>query len=124
MESDVAEMTIIVEFETHAGREEQFLALLRDHALRTRQEEAGCLRFDIVRPLGEDRAPIANRILLCEIYADGPALAAHERNPRLPGFRAATAPLLKSRRLVLGRSIDVRTQDGLTPEELNASNDR
>ena len=117
-------MIIIVEFETHEGSEEQFLALLGDHALRTRQEEAGCLRFDIVRPLGEGRAPLANRILLCEIYADEPSLAAHERNPRLAAFRAATAPFLKSRRLVLGRSLDRRARDGLTPEELNASNDR
>ena len=117
-------MTIIVEFETHEGCEEQFLALLTDHALRTLQEEAGCLRFDIVRPLGDDRAPIANCILLCEIYADEPALAAHERSPRLPAFRTATAPFLKSRRLVLGRALGRRARDGLPPEELNASNDR
>lgn len=119
----MAEMTIIVEFETHEGREEQFLALLRDHALRTREEEKGCRRFDILKPLGEDHAPIANRVLLCETYADQAAVAAHERNPRLPRFRAATAPLLKSRRLMLGRVLDPRTRDGLTPEELNASND-
>ncbi len=124
METEVAEMTIIVEFETQEGRKEQFLALLRDHALQTRQEEAGCLRFDMIEPLGENRAPIVNRILLCEIYADEAALAAHERNPRLPEFRAATTPLLKSRRLILGRALEPRIQEGLTPEQLNASNDR
>lgn len=117
-------MTVIVEFETHEGREEQFISLLRDHALRTRQEEPGCLRFDMIEPLGENRAPILNRILLCEVYADEAALAAHERNPRLPKFRAATAPLLKSRRLILGRALEPRIQVGLTPEQLNASNDR
>ena len=49
---------------------------------------------------------------------------AHERNPRLPAFREAAAPLLKSRKLVLGRALDHRTQEGLTPDQLNASNDR
>ena len=120
----MAQMTIIVEFETHDGSEEQFLSLLRDHALRTRQEEPGCLRFDIFRPLGEDRAPIANRILLSELYADEAALAAHQRNPRLPRFRAAAAALLKSRRLMLGKALDAPNQEGLTPDQLNASNDR
>ena len=117
-------MSIIVEFEIHDGCGDQFLSLLRDHALRTRQEEAGCLRFDIIEPLDAVRSPIANRFLLCEIYADEPAVAAHERNPRLPAFREATAPLLKSRKLVLGRALDHRTQEGLTPDQLNASNDR
>lgn len=123
-ENDVAQMTIIVEFETHDGREEQFLVLLRDHALRTRQEESGCLCFDVIKPLGDDRAPLPNRIVLNEVYADEAAVAAHERNPRLPDFRAATAPLLKSRRLILGKVLDGLTQEGLTPDELNASNDR
>jgi autoinducer 2-degrading protein len=120
----VTQMTIIVEFETHDGREEQFLALLRDHALRTRHEEAGCLRFDVIKPLGEDRATVPNRIVLNEVYADEAAVAAHERNPRLPEFRAATAPLLKSRRLMLGKVLDGFAQAGLTPDQLNASNDR
>jgi quinol monooxygenase YgiN len=117
-------MTVIVEFETHDGREAQFLSLLRDHAQLTRQEEPGCLRFDIVKPLDESRTPIPNRLLLYELYADPAALAAHRRNPRLPDFRAAAGPLLKSRRDIVGVAIDTPPQEGLTPDQLNASNDR
>jgi quinol monooxygenase YgiN len=38
--------------ETHAGRDEDFLALLSDFAHRVRAEEAGCTSYVITRPLG------------------------------------------------------------------------
>lgn len=117
-------MTVIVEFETNEGCEEQFTALIRDHASRTRQEEPGCLRFEVIKPVEADGRPLRNRIMVNELYADEAALAAHERNPRLPEFRATIAPLLKSRRLILARAVDGRARDGLTPDELNASNDK
>ena len=118
-------MNVIVEYEIHEGAEGQFLSLLRDHALLTRQQEPGCLRFDIVRPIDEaTREPIPGRLVLHEVYADDAALAAHMATPRLAGFRAATAPLVKSRRFILGVPADPSPQDGLTTDELNASNDR
>ncbi len=116
------EMTIIVEFETHEGREEQLTALIRNHALLTLEEEPGCLRFEVIKPVEPDGTPIPNRVMVNELYADQAAVAAHDRNPRLPELRAATGPLLKSRRLILARAIDAG-QESLTPDQLNASND-
>ena len=118
------EMTIIVEFETLDGREAEFTALMRDHARRTLHEEPGCLRFEVIRPVEPDGTPIPNRLVVNELYSDETALAAHEQNARMPRLRAATAPLLKSRRLILAKALDEAVDDaGLAPDELNASND-
>ena len=118
------EMTIIVEFETLDGREAEFTALMREHARRTLHEEPGCLRFEVVKPVEPDGTPIPNRLVVNELYADAAALSAHENNPRLAKLRAATGPLLKSRRLIMARALDEEIEEtGLSPEELNASND-
>lgn len=118
----MAQLTIIVEFETHDGCADQLLALLRDHALLTLQEEVGCLRFDVVRPLGEDGGLLPDRILVDALFSSEAALAAHERDLRQSEFQAAAAPLLRSRRRLTGR-VEGPVQEGLTPDQLNASND-
>jgi quinol monooxygenase YgiN len=117
-------LTIIVEFETHEGREEEFTALIREHARKTLEEEPGCLRFEVIKPIERDGTPIPNKVMVNEVYANEAAVTAHENNPRLARVRAANAPLLKSRRLILARSLSAKTTDqGLTPQQLNASND-
>ena len=94
-------MSIIVEFETLDGREEEFLAVITEHARRTREEEPGCLRFEVLKPIEDDGTPIPNRVLVSELYADEAAVKAHRANPRMPSVGKATAPLLTSRRLIL-----------------------
>jgi quinol monooxygenase YgiN len=73
---------------------------IRDHAERTRSEEPGFLRFEVVWPVERDGTPIPNRIMVSELYADEAAVTAHERNPRMPALAAVTRPLLKSGRLI------------------------
>lgn len=120
----MAGMAIIVEFETLEGKEEEFTRLISDHARRTLAEEEGCLRFEVLKPVGPDGTPVPNRVMVNELYAGPEAVAAHEANPRLLLVRGATGPLLKSRRLMLSRVLVPAEQDGgLTPEQLNASND-
>lgn len=120
----MAEMTIIVEFETLEGAEPEFTRIMTDHARRTRAEEPGCLRYEVIKPLDEDGAAMPNRIIVNKVYADRDAIDAHNANPRLPPLRNAIEPLLKSRRLVVGRAIAERPVDeGMTPAELNAAND-
>ena len=116
-------LTIIVEFETHEGCEDEFIALIREHARKTLEEEPGCLRFEVIKPIERDGTPIANRIMVNELYANEAAVTAHENNPRLPKVRAANAPLLKSSRLILSKSLSAPAAEGLSPQELNASND-
>jgi len=117
-------MTVIVEFETVDGREEEFVTNMRDHARRTLHEEPGCLRFEVIKPVDGNGVPIANLVMVNELYDSETALEAHKNNPRMPGLSVKNAPLLKSRRLTAAMALDVEVEDeGLQPEELNASND-
>ena len=120
----MAEMTVIVEFETLEGAEPEFIRLISDHAQRTLHEEDGCLRFEVIKPVGPDGGPIPNRVMVNELYADQAALEIHNRNPRITPLQAATAPLLKSRRLIVAKSLASRPVDhGIAPADLNAAND-
>ena len=120
----LSKTTIIVEFETHDGRDAEFRALMTDHARRTRNEEPGCLSFDVVEPFEIDGTSVRNRVLLIEVYADDAAIAAHEQNPRLHAVREASKVLIKSRRrLVATRVGDEAEDEGMTPDQLNAAND-
>lgn len=117
-------MTIIVEYETLDGQEDALTALMRDHAAKTLEEEHGCLRFEVVKPIERDGTPIRNRLMISELYADEAAFSAHANNPRIPGLGAAIKPLLVSRRLIMASAIDGGAEvDALRPAELNASND-
>ncbi|MBA8902614.1 MULTISPECIES: antibiotic biosynthesis monooxygenase [unclassified Phyllobacterium] len=119
----MTELAIIVEFETHEGREEEFTALIREHARKTLDEEPGCLRFEVIKPIERDGTPIPNKVMVNELYANEAAVTAHENNPRLVKVRAANAPLLKSSRLILAKSLSAKPAEGMTTMELNASND-
>jgi autoinducer 2-degrading protein len=120
----VPQMSIIVEYEIREGQEEELTALLKDHARRTLFEEPGCLRFDVLKPVDDGGDPIADRIMVSELYVDEVAVAAHGDNPRLASLRAVIAPLIRSRRVVKANVISEPAEEaGMTPEELNASND-
>lgn len=120
----MAEMTVIVEFETLEGAEPEFIRIISDHAQRTLLEEEGCLRFEVIKPVEKDGSAIPNKVIVNELYADQAALEAHNLNPRMEPLRATTGPLLKSRRLIIAKSLAQRPVDqGIPPTELNAAND-
>lgn len=120
----MSELSVIVEFETQPGREEEFIAIISDHARRTLQEEAGCLRFEVIKPIERDGTPIPYRVMVNELYANEAALTIHENNPRMAPLRETLKPLLASRRLILSKSLVEKQEEvGLTPDQLNASND-
>jgi autoinducer 2-degrading protein len=99
--SSLPQIAIIVEFETLEGHEEAFTHLISEHARLTLQEEEGCLRFEVIKPIERDGTPIPNKVMVNELYADEPAVIRHEKNPRMPGLQAATGKLLASRRLII-----------------------
>lgn len=120
----MAEMTVIVEFETLEGAEPEFTRVITDHAQRTLAEEDGCLRFEVIKPVDKDGSPIPNKIMINELYADQAALEAHNLNPRLETLRAQFGSFVKSRRLIVARSLaDRKIDEGIPPTELNAAND-
>jgi autoinducer 2-degrading protein len=120
----VSQISIIVEYELLPGSDEDFAAMLKDHARRSLLEEDGCLRFDVLKPVGDDGAPVDGRMLVSEIYVDRAAVDVHMANPRLAALRATMAPMLKSRRLIMSTMLVDRVEEtGIAPEDLNASND-
>jgi quinol monooxygenase YgiN len=120
----LSKIALIVEYETLDGREEEFTALILDHARRTLHEEPGCLRFEVLKPADENGAPLPNKMMVSEFYADEAAFAAHGNNQRLAMVRAALGPLVKSRKLTRANVLgEPEEEAGLAPEELNASND-
>ena len=98
-------IAIIVEFETLDGKEDEFTALITEHARLTLEEEVGCLRFDVIKVIERDGTPVPNKLLVNELYADEPAVAKHEKNPRMGPLGAATQKLLANRRLILAEVI-------------------
>lgn len=120
----MSEVAIIVEFETLEGAEPEFIRIMQDHAQRTLDEEDGCLRFEVYKPIDEDGVPVPNRLLIDELYVDQAAVEAHNLNPRMSAFRLIVDPLLKSRRKIVARSLAEREpEQGIPPTELNAAND-
>ena len=118
------QMSVIVEYEIHDGREEDFTALMKDHARRTLFEEDGCLRFEVLKPVDETGAQIPGRLMVSELYTDRGAFATHMESPRLEALRTRLGPLLKSRRVLVSRLVDHQADEaGLAPDELNAAND-
>lgn len=120
------EIAIIVEFEAIDGRAADLAALLEEHARRTKEEEPGCLRFELFQQLDAEGKPIEGRFIVNELYASDQAVRAHEENPRLARVRAGVAPLLKSRRLIMARILAESRpahEEGIRPENLNAAND-
>ncbi|MBX3598006.1 MAG: antibiotic biosynthesis monooxygenase [Rhizobiaceae bacterium] len=118
------EVAVIVEFETLEGAEPEFLRVIQDHARRTLDEEDGCLRYEIYKPIDSDGSPIPNCVLVDELYADQAAVEAHTLNPRMSAFNLIIDPLLKSHRRIVARSLSEREpEEGIPPSELNAAND-
>ena len=75
---------IIVPVQIKPGFKERFIAEIVGHAGRTRTNEAGCLRFDIIQD-GND----SNRIWLYEVYRDEEALETHVSSPTLAEWHSS-----------------------------------
>lgn len=117
------QISIIVEYDIEDGRAEELASLLKEHARRTLFEEEGCLRFEVLQPVDDNGAPVPGRLMVSELYADQTAVDQHRNNPRLATLRVAIGPMLKSRRMTLSTVLYEPDDEGLTPAELNASND-
>lgn len=91
---------IIVEFKTHPGKQAEFEALIKEHALRSKNEEPGCERFEVFQAVERDGTPIADTVWLLELYENEEAVSYHENTDRMPVLGKATESLVKERRLI------------------------
>ena len=76
---------ILVELEIKPEHLEAFMVEAARHAADTRENEPGCVQFDI----STDKSS-ANVVYLYEVYADDDALEAHRRSPSLARYRETT----------------------------------
>lgn len=91
---------IIVEFALEDGSFDRFHSCVLENAEKSVSLEAGCHRFDVLVPDGEQ-----GRIVLYEIYEDAEAFEAHKTTPHFQQFDADTRGLIRERslsRFVLG----------------------
>lgn len=91
---------IIVEFHMEPANHAAFHAIISEHARLTKQEEPGCVNFDVLQPQTKD-GPDLSRVMLVEIYADPAAFDAHGKNPRLAKVRDSYSSLITKRTLTV-----------------------
>jgi quinol monooxygenase YgiN len=87
--------TLFAEFTAREGAEEEVARLLRDYALKVRDEE-GNLAFDVYT-----KAPRPRAFWIFEVYRDDDAFKAHLDAPYGGPFNAALAPLIEESASVL-----------------------
>ena len=101
----MSQISIIVEFHLKPGQQDAFEEIIRAHGKASLEQEPGCLRFDVMRPVEKDGSPIHDCIWLAELYKDQDAVKAHEASPRMPILGEKVGPMVLSRRLVYGAVI-------------------
>jgi len=67
----------------------EFLDVVRYDAEHSEMDEAGCLRFDVIRDRDE-----ANLFYFYEVYRDEAALATHRETPHFKHYAEKTQPWL------------------------------
>ncbi len=97
----MSKVALVVELGMVPGRRDAFLERARRHANSCLEEEAGCLRFDILVP--EEAGDL---VFLYEIYADQAAVDFHLSTPRMARYLEDTGPMIASRKRTLCRLVD------------------
>ncbi|MBV8074445.1 MAG: antibiotic biosynthesis monooxygenase [Candidatus Eremiobacteraeota bacterium] len=88
-----APFVILVEQMVNDGAMDAYLDAIRENARASRQE-AGCLRFDVLRV--EDSS---NTVMLYEIYVDEAAFQAHRETKHFAKFDSLRKLLIKGSRV-------------------------
>lgn len=76
---------LLVTIKIKPERREEYMAEMLLNAKGAREDEPGCLRFDVVQD-----AQDPNTIHLYEVYRDEAAFAAHQASPQFQRMQAAT----------------------------------
>ena len=91
-----ARFAITVAFAVRPKRLATFLALVRENAAASLRAEAGCLSFDVLRPLSAGGPDV----LLYEVYSDRAAFDAHLASRHFLSFDAATREMVLAKTIV------------------------
>ncbi len=88
------DFVIMVDFTVKPGAMAAFRALVDANARASCRTEAGCRRFDVLAPAGEDA-----RLVLYEIYDDRAAFAAHLESAHYAAFNRDSAGHVAAKRV-------------------------
>jgi len=91
----MSRFVITVAFDLHDGALDEFLPMIIENANRSRTLEPGCERFDVLVPKGS-----RTEVFLYEIYTDKAAFGEHLKAPHFLEFNAASALLVKAKKIV------------------------
>ena len=86
---------IIVEFTLHEDAVQKFMPQMLANAKASLDREPGCERFDVLHVAGKP-----HEIVLYEIYRNKAAFEEHLKTRHFLEFNAATAPLIKDKKIV------------------------
>lgn len=98
-------ITLTVDIRAAEGHLEPFLAAVEENSLRTHADEPGCVSFDVVQDVEDER-----RFIFHEVYLDEAALQAHREAPHFARWREAVAAHVEpgSQRNTVGRRLFLR----------------
>jgi quinol monooxygenase YgiN len=91
-EIPMSRIMIVVEFEVKPQHTNDFVALMKKHAVLSRQED-GCQQFDVMQAQEDP-----NRVLFVEAWRDQAALDVHAKVPRMAENRKTYEPWLVNRK--------------------------
>ena len=83
---------IIVDFRLKPGARKEFRRLVDANARASATREAGCRRFDVLEPAGED-----NRVVLYEIYNDRNSFDEHKQSEHYARFDGEGSAMVVSK---------------------------
>lgn len=108
-------LVLLVEMRVCSGKGADFLPLIVENARRSRADEPGCDRFDVLVP-----PDTADRVVLYEIYADEQAFDAHRTTEHYLRFKEASRDLLEET-IVHRFRLAAMTSDGSSGAGTNAT---
>lgn len=91
---------VCVTFQVVSGKMDGFLPLMLDNAAASREQEAGCHRFDV---LTDQAKP--DQVFLYELYTDRAAFNAHCESPHFKSFNAATSAMIAGKELTTWETV-------------------
>ena len=91
----MSRFAIIVEFTLHEDAVQKFIPQMLANAKASLDREPGCERFDVHHVAGQ-----THQIVLYEIYRNKAAFDEHLKTRHFLEFNAATAPLIKDKKLM------------------------
>ncbi len=86
---------ITVDFYLLPAALDPFLALIKENARKSLEQEPGCRRFDVLVQKG-----VPDHILLYEVYENRAAFDVHLKSRHFAEFNSASAPYVNDKKVV------------------------